>query len=354
MELGVFERQLRLMVLLTQNREYSIDELCRKLDLSRRTLYRYLELFRDIGFEVVKQHNFYRLDKASPFFKEITQLIHFTEDEALTLRHVLDMASDTDVQVRHLRHKLERIYDFGILNAMEADPVHAENLQRLYEAVKLHRQVVFHDYSSPHSGTTTDRVVEPYCFLDHHDAIRCYELRSGQNKTFKVSRIGRVEILDLLWSNEDRHVRVRTDLFRFSGEERLPVVLRLGRLSCNLLKEEYPQAAHCLQPDGDGHWLLSTEVCSFRGVGRFVLGLYEDVEVLGSDEFKAFLKRKAEDLAAKAIGGKMGHEECPRQGFRQGRAEEKRAIARNLKSSGFPLAAISEATGMPLSELEQL
>ena len=76
MELGIFERQLRLMVLLTQNREYSLDELCRKLDMSRRTLYRYLELFRDIGFEVVKQGNVYRLDKSSPFFKEITQLVH--------------------------------------------------------------------------------------------------------------------------------------------------------------------------------------------------------------------------------------------------------------------------------------
>ena len=126
MELGIFERQLRLMVLLTQNREYSLDELCRKLDMSRRTLYRYLELFRDIGFEVVKQGSVYRLDKSSPFFKEITQLVHFTEDEALTLRHVLDMASGTDVQVRHLRHKLERIYDFGILNAVETDPGQSE------------------------------------------------------------------------------------------------------------------------------------------------------------------------------------------------------------------------------------
>lgn len=166
MELGIFERQLRLMVLLTQNREYSLDELCRKLDMSRRTLYRYLELFRDIGFEVVKQGNVYRLDKSSPFFKEITQLVHFTEDEALTLRHVLDMASGTDVQVRHLRHKLERIYDFGILNAVEADPGQAEKLQQLYEAVKLHRQVVLHDYSSAHSNRTSDRVVEPYLFLD--------------------------------------------------------------------------------------------------------------------------------------------------------------------------------------------
>lgn len=300
MELGIFERQLRLMVLLTQNREYTMDELCRKLDLSRRTLYRYLELFRDTGFEVVKQGNVYRLDKSSPFFKEITQLVHFTEDEALALRHVLDMASDADVQVRHLRHKLERIYDFGILNAMEADPVQAGNLQRLYEAVKLHRQVLLHDYSSSHSNRVDDRAVEPYCFLENHAAVRCYELRSGQNKTFKVSRIGRVEVLDLLWSHEEQHARVYTDLFRFSGEERLPVVLRLGRLSCNLLKEEYPQAARQLRPDGDGRWLLSTEVCSFQGVARFVLGLYEDIEVLESPGFKVFLQEKIEGLTAKS------------------------------------------------------
>ena len=115
-----------------------------------------------------------------------------------------------------------------------------------------------------------------------------------------MSRIGRVEVLDLLWSHEEQHARVYTDLFRFSGEERLPVVLRLGRLSCNLLKEEYPPAARQLRPDGDGRWLLSTEVCSFQGVARFVLGLYEDIEVLESPEFKAFLQEKIQGLTAKS------------------------------------------------------
>ncbi len=272
MELGVFERQLRLMVLLTQNREYSLDELCRKLDMSRRTLYRYLELFRDMGFGVVKQGNVYRLDKSSPFFKEITQLVHFTEDEALTLRHVLDMASDADLRVRHLRHKLERIYDFGILNAVEADPGQAEKLQRLYEAVKLHRQVVLHDYSSAHSNRTSDRVVEPYLFLDYHDGIRCYELKSGENKTFKVSRIGSVEVLDLLWSHEERHARVYTDLFRFSGEGRCRVVLRVGRLACNLLREECPQAVRSLRAGRGGPLAVVNGSVQFPGRGAFRAG----------------------------------------------------------------------------------
>ena len=299
MELGIFERQLRLMVLLTQNREYTLEELCRKLDMSRRTLYRYLELFRDIGFEVVKHGNIYRLDKSSPFFREITQLVHFTEDEALTLRYVLDTLSDTDIQARHLRRKLERIYDFGILNVIEADHERAGNLQTLYEAVKQHRQVILRDYSSPSSNRTSDRVVEPYMFLNNHNEIRCFELYSQTNKTFKVSRIGRVEVLDLLWCHEEEHAKVYTDLFHFSGERLSVVTLRLGRLSCNLLKEEYPQAARFLHADGPDHWLLTTEVCSFHGIGRFVLGLLEDIEVVDSPDFQEFLQNKLQLLTKK-------------------------------------------------------
>lgn len=299
MELGTFERQLRLMVLLTQNRDYTVDELGRKLDMSRRTVYRYIELFRDTGFEVRKQGDCYRLDKASPFFREITQLVHFTDEEALTLRYVLDTLSDTDIRARQLRRKLERIYDFGFLNAIETDRGLADNLQRLYEAVKQHRQVVLHDYSSASSNRTTDRVVEPYLFLQNHNEIRCFEPSSRQNKTFKVSRIGRVEVLDLLWSHEAEHAPVFTDLFQFSGPDRHPVTLRLGRLACNLLKEEYPHAASRLVPDGPDHWVLRTEVCSFQGVGRFVMGLFEDIEVLDSPDFCRFLQKQAADLTKK-------------------------------------------------------
>ena len=74
---------------------------------------------------------------------------------------------------------------------------------------------------------------------------------------------------------------------------------RRGRLACCLLKDDCPQAVRALQPDGADLWLLSTDVCSFQGVGRFVLGLFEDVEVLESPEFKLFLQEKIKDLTKK-------------------------------------------------------
>ena len=40
------------------------------------------------------------------------------------------------------------------------------------------------------------------------------------------------------------------------------------------------------------HWSLQLDVCSYIGVGRFVLGLFDDIEVKGDEGFKEYLKKK--------------------------------------------------------------
>ena len=292
MRLDKFDRQLRLMILLTQNREYTLDEICDRLEISRRNLYYYIEGFKENGFIVEKKGQVYRLDKSSPFFKNITELVHFTEDEAVVLRQVLSSASNMSVQIRNLKNKLDRLYDFDILSNVDVNKQTAKNIGVIYEAIKEHRQVKVCNYSSPHSDTTSDRIVEPFLFLNGNQDVRCYELRSGMNKSFKVSRMDDVQLLDLLWSNESKHKQVYTDLFQFSGEERFLVKLRLGRLSYNILKEEYPKSEKYISQESDEYWIFSTDVCSYKGIGRFVLGLFEDIQVVESVEFREYLKEK--------------------------------------------------------------
>ena len=72
MELHKFERQLRLMMLLTQNRKYTLEELGKRLDMSSRNVYRYIEAFKMAGFIVRKTNGCYSLDKSSPYFKDIS------------------------------------------------------------------------------------------------------------------------------------------------------------------------------------------------------------------------------------------------------------------------------------------
>lgn len=299
MELDKFDRQLRLLLMLTQHRNLTVDDVSRQLSMSRRSIYRYIDSFKQMGFIVVKEGPRYHIDPESPFFKQITSYIHFTEDEAMTINQVLNSVYDNSPQVRHLREKLSSLYDYKVLSKHGVDEHIAQNLAALFEAVKTERMVVLRDYASPNSAQTSDRIVEPYLFVSENSEVRCYEIKTGQNKTFKLSRIRKVEPLDLLWSHKNEHAEYFTDLFHFSGEERFPVTLILGQLSMSLLVEEYPGASALLEQQEDGRFLLKTEVCNYKGIGRFVMGLIDDIEVVDSPEFVDYLRGKAKDLTQK-------------------------------------------------------
>ena len=103
MELGKLERQLKLMALLAGNTNLTNDEIASKLSLSKRSVYRYLEAFREMGFIVERSGDIYRLDKNSPFFREISGSVMFTEDEAATISQLLASVSDNSTRVRNLR-----------------------------------------------------------------------------------------------------------------------------------------------------------------------------------------------------------------------------------------------------------
>lgn len=284
------ERELDLLLLLTENRHYDVETLCRRLAISRRMFYYYLESFRDWGFIVEKSGRCYSIDRESPYLKRLFETINFTEEEALTLLSILNKVGEENALAQRIRYKLNRFYDFHILDNPALRERVAHCVSVLYDAIKRERVVKLVGYASPHSDTVSDRVVEPFLLLNDNNDVRCYELSSGENKTFKLSRMRDVIMLDLSWSHESRHKQVFTDIFMFSGEERLPVTVRLDRLAYQVFVEEYPRATHAVTPEDSAHYLLRTDVVSYRGIGRFVLGLYDHVEVLGDEGFLAYVR----------------------------------------------------------------
>ncbi len=299
MELEKFDRQLRLMVLLTQNHRLTVEDISCELNMSRRSIYRYIDAFKQMGFVVRKEGACYRIDHESPFFKTITDRIHFSADEAMTINQVLNSVLDNSPQMRHLREKLASLYDYKVLSRHGIDDHVAHNLSQLYTAIQTERVVVLREYTSPNSQKVSDRFVEPYLFLSENSEVRCYEIASGLNKTFKIARAKSVEIVDSLWSHKDKHAPFHVDIFHFSGEERYPVKLLMGPLATSILLEEYPAAEVCLTLQADGRHLLQAEVCSYKGVGRFVLGLYDDIEIVGSPDFVKYLAERIADLTQK-------------------------------------------------------
>lgn len=292
MELEKFARQLRLMVLLTQNHKLTIDELGEKLNMNRRSVYRYIDAFKNLGFVVKKVGTKYSLDSSSPFFREITSGIHFTEAEALTINHVLNSVYDNSAQVRHLREKLQGLYDPEVLAKHGIDYKVARNISTLFKAIREERVVMLKDYNSASSGKVGNRYVEPYMFLNQNNEIRCFEISSGTNKTFKVARIESVEIIDLLWSHKAEHLPFFSDMFGFTGEKQMTVSLILGKLSSCILLEEYPDAQHEMTSLANGSHRFDTKVCSYVGIGRFVLGLYDDIRIVDSPEFSDYMDKR--------------------------------------------------------------
>ena len=292
------KRELELLLLLTENRDYSVQLLADRLNITSRQLYYDLDNLRACGLKIVKTGTRYRLDRHSSFFKSLHENIALTEEEAFFVYKLIDRLPHTDYLSKNIQSKLERFFNLELLTDVGQRRQAESNAAVLREAIAQRRVVILKSYSSPHSHTVSDRMVEPFLFLNAEMDIRCFEINSHTNKTFKTSRAASVEMTDVEWLNEKSHKAIFTDIFMFSGEERLPVSLRLGRLSHSIMLEEYPASeAYIQQADDPAHWIFSTDVASFLGIGRFVLGLYHDIDVLSSPEFVNYINDKVRAMA---------------------------------------------------------
>ena len=287
------ERLLRLMKLMTGNVNYTVNDLAERLDTTYRSIYRYIETFKDAGFVVQKlDGGVYKLSKESPYFKDISQLVHFTDEEAHIVNQLIEALDDTNMLKQNLRKKLCSVYNCTSMASSVVHGANASNVNSLVEAIERRCQVVLHDYASSHTGNCRDRLVEPFGFTTNYVQVWCYEPESGMNKLFKTARISSVEILDKEWEWVDKHSEGYIDIFRMTGFDQYDVKLKLGMLAHNLIIEEYPLAERDItQLDGTS-WLLDTKVCNYRGIGRFVMGLMDDIEIVDSPEFEKYISRQ--------------------------------------------------------------
>lgn len=284
------ERLLRLMKMLTANVEYSVDDLADRLDMSRRTIYRYIDTFREAGFVIKKHGNYIRLDKESPHFKDISQLVHFTEEEAVILRRAIESIDDTNLLKQNLKRKLYSVYDSGTLADTIVKGSNSSNVHSLIEAIENHKQVILHNYASSHS--IRDRKVEPFGFTTNYVNVWCFDTEDNRCKIFKTARIGKVELCDTDFQHTELHKENFIDIFRMiatEGGEPITVKLLLGRLAYNLIMEEYPLSEKYITKQDASHWLLDTKVANLQGVGRFTIGLMDDIKIIESPELKEYI-----------------------------------------------------------------
>ncbi len=299
MEQPKIERVLRLMKMMTGNNNYTVEDMAERLGTSYRSVYRYIETFKEAGFVVHrKEGGIYRLGKESRYFKDISQLIHFTDEEAHIVNQLLEALDNTNVIKQNLRKKLSAVYNCTSLAECVVEGKNAVNVNHLVEAITTRKQVVLRRYASSHTGVVRDRLVEPFGFTTNYVQVWCYEPSSGKNKLFNTARIGSVEVLSEGWQFEAEHHEGYIDIFRISGFEQRRVQLELGVMAHNLLVEEYPLSTRDMTQIDEGHWLLDTKVCDYVGIGRFTLGLLHDIRIL-TPEFEEYIRQRINAISEK-------------------------------------------------------
>lgn len=284
-----------MLMMLSGSRRYSKNELQDKLEMSDRTVYRDLDIIEESGFVLEREDGQYRLQSEIPSNRNLKKLLHFSEEEACILYQTLSLIEEDSPVKERLVRKLNTFYDLKAIEQLrQTDDL--EKVKIIRESIEEKKQVTLLSYRSSNSNSIEDRKVEVFDFLPDYRAVWCYDVESLSCKQFKIARMQSVKLLPSCWRNEENHKKPFTDVFRVSAMKPLSTVeLLLSLKAYNLLIEEYPLAADHIISEKK-NYRLSVPVASYNGVGRFVLGLMEEIEIIKPEGFKKHLKERVKKI----------------------------------------------------------
>ena len=259
------------------------------LDTSERTVYRYLDLLKDLGFQIEKDTN----NKIFIAASSDTDLIPFTPQEADYLKKLILTAGNNNQLAQSVLQKVQQSSEIQI----GAESLFKAHLSKIVEQISVaiieRKQLLIKGYNSANSQSVSDRLVEPTCFTDNYDAVSAFELNTQLNKYFNIERITSVEVLETPIEYEIQHQFHKPDIFGFQGKSMdKEIEIEMSMRAYLLLKEEYPMsAAYIKLMPNSGKYYFKANVQSFKAPGRFVMGFLEDIQVIGSIEFKRYIQR---------------------------------------------------------------
>lgn len=277
-------RVLQLISLLKKEPAKSIRFLSGILESTDRTVYRYLDLIKELGFELQRDHN------NRFFIINANEVEHysFSNDEVNLLKELL-LSVGKDSKLKD--SILKKIY-FKSEIAIHGNHILKAHLGKIIEklsnAIKDEKRVILKDYHSANSQKISDRLVEPITFSDNYNSLIAFEVETSENKYFNIERITDVIELKTVQEFKEKHKKDKLDIFGFSelNGEKFEVELRLTLRAYLILKEEYPLVnPHVKKEPNKETYLLKCSVNNPKAITRFILGLNKEIEILGSSLF---------------------------------------------------------------------
>jgi len=287
-----FLKLFQLIAVLKAGR-WTIKQLTERFDTSKSSLYRYLALLDETGFCVEKDFH----DRYFMITTDDDPLqARFTVEEMTMMRTLLQ----ADAQHPLKSSLLKKLSMNSELDAMPHLflKAHLGNLvEQLTHALRNQHQVMLKKYHSANSQRISDRLVEPISFGPNYGMLIALDVKEKTCKQFKFDRIGEVVETHKPFQYKELHQLPSCDLFGLTGKNFTTVTLQLSARAYLLLREEFPMAVPYLQKTKNNkRYTFTGPVASYAGIGRFVMGLLDEIEIVAPEEFKEYVRRKYSKL----------------------------------------------------------
>lgn len=285
-------RLLRLLFFLSGSYPKTRKECTDLLDIRDSAFYNYCNEIKNIGFNLLQKDGKYWVEADNKPTQMLANLLHFTEEEAYILARSIDTIEGHTIPANRLKQKLVAFLNHD--KAVEAylKKEKPEMVLELNSAIRNKKQVLLVNYASGNSQTVRNRRVEPFEFKDDFNLVWAFDIDIKLNRQFKICRIEDVYQTPFDWEFERLHHSKSVDVFRNTGELNKQVEFELNLRARNLLVEEYPLAGKCISEIAPNRFLFKAPVAKYEGPGRFVLGVAEDIRLVGDGEFLDFVKEK--------------------------------------------------------------
>lgn len=282
-------RVLQLITLLQNKPAKSVRFMANFLECTERTAYRYLDLLKQLGFDIQK-------DEHNKFFiiaENQTETESFTNEEA---HFLIEMVKTVGKENLLKDAVLKKIYLKSEIS-QQGNLLFKAHLSKLVEKLNLaianHKKVVLKQYHSVNSNNISDRLVEPIQFTESYNAICAFEIQSQHNKYFNLERIIDVEILETEQEFDYLHLIEKTDVFGFTERngEKFEVELTLSLRAYILFKEANAGLEkYITKIENTAQYLMKITVNNPKPIISLIKGFKDELEIKGSKSFIAYLK----------------------------------------------------------------
>ena len=128
------ERMLHFITLLADQKGYTVDEIAERLGITRRSVYRYIETFKNARFIIDNENGRYRLATNKGSMKELADTIWFTEEEAYIIKRLIDELDNSNGMKAGLMRKLAAISDMTNLGDYTQNKTISDNINEIGRA----------------------------------------------------------------------------------------------------------------------------------------------------------------------------------------------------------------------------